>query len=169
VLELSRLETEKDRGKCASMMLEFQSSVASISPKLDVLGFVKGMLGMKVTTYPRNCPLTGAIECDPNIEEKDPDIDPSLCFPSDAHSPDAISQSKDFGDVKTPEGNNDTDESLDSDLTKLLEGSELPLSSTNIPVSSSLSPPLEMSSTPPPVHEKKAGEDNRERARSILL
>jgi hypothetical protein len=36
-LELSRLVTEKDRGKCASMMLELRSSAASIPPKLDVL------------------------------------------------------------------------------------------------------------------------------------
>jgi hypothetical protein len=75
-LELSRRETE--RGKCASMMLELRSSGVSIPPKLEVLGFIEGVLGTKGTTSPRTCPFTGAKESDPNIEEKDPDVDPSL-------------------------------------------------------------------------------------------
>jgi hypothetical protein len=87
VLELSRRETETERGKCASMMLELRSSSVPIPPKLDVLGFVEGTLGIKGAFSPRSCPFTGAMECDPNVEEKDPDIDPSLCFPSDPHSP----------------------------------------------------------------------------------
>jgi hypothetical protein len=121
VLELSRIETEKEREKCASMMLGLRSSSVYIPPKLDVLGFTEGLLVTKGTTSPRICPLTGAMECDPNVEEKDPDVDPSLCFPSDPHSPDAPPESKDSGNDKALETNNDSDESLDSSLTKLLE------------------------------------------------
>ncbi len=36
VLELSGIETEKDREKCASMMLGLRSSSVSVPPKLDV-------------------------------------------------------------------------------------------------------------------------------------
>jgi hypothetical protein len=89
VLELSRIETEKAREKCASMMLGLRSSSVSVPPKLDVLGYTEGLLVTKGTISPRVCPFTGAMECDPNVEEKDPDVDPSLCFPSDPHSPDA--------------------------------------------------------------------------------
>ncbi len=124
VLELSRIETEKERQKCASMMLELRSSAVSIPPKLEVLGLVEEMERFKG----RTCPFSGASECDPNIEEKDLDPQTSPCFPShsprfpsDPHSPDAPSQSKDSGNVDTLEVNNGTDESLDSDLTKLLE------------------------------------------------
>jgi hypothetical protein len=70
VLELSRLDTEKDREKCASMMLELRSSATSIPPKLEVLGITDGRLELKGTFSPRTCPFTGAMECDPNVEER---------------------------------------------------------------------------------------------------
>ncbi len=51
-------------------------------------------------------------ESDPNIEEKDPDADPSLWLPSDPHSPDAPPESKNSGNEKILEGNNGTDEAF---------------------------------------------------------
>jgi hypothetical protein len=174
-LELSRREIE--RGKCASMMLELRSSIVSNPPKLEVLGFTEGLLGTKGTTSPRTCPFTGAMECDSNLEEKDPDVDPSLCFPSDPHSPDAPPESKDSGNDKALETNNDSDESLDSSLTKLLENHEVPNSISNNSASSSLNLDriltnfVEMSGPVPPGHGKKVGDIccSREFTRSILL
>ncbi len=132
VLELSRIETEKDREKCASMMLGLRSSSVSVPPKLDVLGYTEGLSGTNGTT--------GAMECGPNVEEKDRDVDPSLCFPSDPHSPDAPPESKDSGNDNALETNNDSDESLDSGLTKLLKNHEVPnfVPISNISASSSL-------------------------------
>ncbi len=163
---VSRIET--DRAKCASMMLGLRSSSVSIPPKLDVLGFTEGLLVAKGTTSPRICPFTGAKESDPNVEEKDPDVDPSLCFPSDPHSPDAPPESKDSGNDKALETNNDSDESLDSSLTKLLESHEVPNSISNISASSllnldgTLSNFVKMSGLAPSSHEKKVRDVARE-------
>ncbi len=74
VLEISRLEAE--RNNSASLMLELRSVLLSSSaPKLDVLGAVAQS---KKGTEARICPFTGAVECDPDIEEKDSNPDSFL-------------------------------------------------------------------------------------------
>jgi hypothetical protein len=106
------------------------------------------------------------MECDPNVEEKDPDVDPSLCFPSDPHSPDAPPESKDSGNDNAHETNNDSDESLNSSLTKLLENhgvpSSIPISnisdSSTLNLDRTLANFVEMSDPAPPRHEAKVEE-----------
>ncbi len=70
----------------------------------------------------------------------------------------------DSGNDKALETNNDSDESLDSSLTKLLESHEVPNSISNISASSSLNLDriltnfVEMSGQVPPSHEEKVGD-----------
>jgi hypothetical protein len=154
VLEISRLEAE--RSNSASLMLELRSaSVSSSAPKLDILGAVAQS---KRGTEPRICSFTGAVECDPNIEEKDSNPDSYLYQLSPDVPP---CESKNAEVIAEPGDAKNTDESLDSDLTNLLS------ESLNPPADTSMNPPgsgLPRSypatlGTPPPLLSEEEDED----------
>ena len=133
VLEISRLEAE--RSNSASLMLELRSaSVPPSAPKLDVLGAVAQS---KRGTEPRICSFTGAVECDPDIEEKDSNPD-SFLYHNMPLSPDApLSESKNSDGTNEPACAKDTDESLDSDLTRMLSDPSNPPADTSMNTSGS--------------------------------
>jgi hypothetical protein len=147
VLEISRLEAE--RSNRTSLILELRSaSVSSSAPKLDVLGAVAQS---KRGTEPRICPFTGAVECYPDIEEKDSNPD-SFLYHNMPLFPDAPPcESKNSDGIDEPEGAKDKDESLDSDITRMLsDPSKPPANTTMNPPGSGLprSPPATLG-TPP--------------------
>jgi hypothetical protein len=173
-LEISRLEAE--RSNSASLMLELRSaSVSSSAPKLDVLGavaqsvsssapkldFLGAVAQSKIGTERRICPFTGAVECDPDIEEKDSNPD-SFLHHNMPVSPDAPPcESKNSNGIDELECAKDTDESLDSDLTRLLSEPSIPPADTSTnPPGSGLprSPPATLGTPPPLLSEESEDE-----------
>ncbi len=130
VLEISRLEAE--RSNSASLMLELRpASVSSSAPKLDVLGAVAQS---KTGTERRICPFTGAVECDPDIEEKDSNPDSFLYhnMPVPPDAPPCESKNSNGIDEFECAKDTDTDESLDSDLNRLLSEPSIPPADTSM-------------------------------------
>ncbi len=93
------------------------------------------MAQSKIGTERKICPFTGAVECDPDIEEKDSNPD-SFLYHNMPVSPDAPPcESKNSNGIDELECAKETDESLDSDLTRLLSEPSIP------PADTSMNPP----------------------------
>jgi hypothetical protein len=144
-------------------MLELRSaSVPPSAPKL--VDYVLGAVAQsKRGTEPRICPFTGAVECDPDIEEKDSNPD-SFLYHNMPLFPDApLSESKNSDGTDEPACAKDTDESLDSDITRMLSDPPNPPADPSMNTSGSGLPcshPATLGTPPPLLSEQESEEES---------
>jgi len=105
-------------------------------------------------TERRICPFTGAVECNPDVEEKDSNPD-SFLYHHMPLSPDApLSESMNSDGTDERACAKDTDESLDSDLTQMLSDPSNPPADPSMNTSGSGQPCAQPATlgTPPPLY-----------------